>query len=209
MPKLTLSFKGRLIDVFHLEEDETLIGRNSECGIFIDSLAISPRHAQITHGEDGCHLESLDEEFPVLINHKQAESANLRHGDIIQVGKHTLTFSEDAIELARTPLQEPSSPDPELAEQEKDSQIESKSMLQIMNGDNFGRIIPLIRNMTRIGRVGGECAMIALRDSGYYISYLEGATPPIVNNQPIGEESQRLADGDTIKVGTTEMQFHA
>ncbi|MEN8165936.1 MAG: FHA domain-containing protein [Pseudomonadota bacterium] len=209
MPKLTLSFKGRLIDVFHLKEDETIIGRNRECGIFIDSLAISPRQAMITRHEDACHLEALDEEFPVQVNHKQTESVGLQHGDIIQVGKHTLTFSQDAIELAGELQQGPSAPGAELEEKEEDSQLQSKSMLQIMNGDNFGRVIPLIRNMTRIGRVGSDCAMIARRDSGYYISYLEGPAPPLVNNQPIGEESQLLTDGDMIKVGNTEMQFHS
>lgn len=209
MPKLTLSFKGRLIDVFHLKEGETIIGRNSESGIFIDSLAISTRHVKITRNEDACHLEALDEEFPMQINHNPVESADLQHGDIIQVGKHTLAFSQDAIELAGELQQGPSAPDATLEEAEEDSQLQSKSMLQIMNGDNFGKVIPLIRNMTRIGRVGSDCAMIVRRDSGYYISYLEGPTPPIVNSQPIGEESQLLTDGDMIKVGTTEMQFHS
>ena len=51
--------------------------------------------------------------------------------------------------------------------------------------------------------------MIAKRESGYYISYLEGAASPTVNHKPIGDISLLLNDGDLIKVGKTEMQFHA
>ena len=78
-----------------------------------------------------------------------------------------------------------------------------------MNGENFGRIIPLKRNMTRIGHVGGDCAMVSKRDDGYFLSFLEGPNPPFVNRRPVENESQRLSDGDIIEIGGTKMQFHA
>ncbi len=208
MPKLTLSFKGRVIDVFHLNEGATLIGRDPDCEIVIDSLAISPVNVRIMLERNSCHLENLDDEFPILINHKSQTSANLRHGDVIQVGKHTLSFSGDVLELGAGVMQTETKAAAASEESASVAESASKAILQIMSGDKFGRIIPLNRNMTRIGRTGGNCAMIARRDSGYFISYLEGPKQPVVNKNPIGDETQLLADGDIIEVGSTQMQFH-
>lgn len=186
-----------------------MIGRDAGCDISIDSLAIAPNHAQVQLQDHDCHLTALDEEFPILINHNKMTSAELQHGDVIQIGKHTLSFAEDALELGGEAIKQARSSDQEESMDEPvANEPSNRGMLQILNGNNFGRIIPLTRNMTRIGRTGGNCAMIARRDSGYYISYLEGSAPLVVNKTPIGEETQLLADGDIIEVGSTQMQFH-
>lgn len=209
MPKLTLSFKGRLIDVFHLKEGETRIGREPGCDISIDSLAVAPVNVSIMLEEQSCYLTNLDEDFPVLINHNRETSSELSHGDVIQIGKHTLSFSEDALELGADLYTKQESTDETKKNGAKPQAADTLSgILQIMNGDKFGRIIPLNRHMTRIGRTGGNCAMISRRESGYYITYLEGPAIPIVNKSSIGEETQLLVDGDIIEIGATQMQFH-
>jgi pSer/pThr/pTyr-binding forkhead associated (FHA) protein len=213
MPKLTLSFKGRVIDVFHLEAESTRIGRDPDCAICIDSLAIAPLQAIITETEDAYRLDAQDEDFPVLVNHEKTDEINLHHGDVIQIGKHTLAFAEDAMELgadlslAPAAAEEEPQAAAEVAEDDDDQQ--SASVLQIVNGDNFGRIISLHRHMTRIGHTGGDCAMIARREEGYYITFLEGVNPPTVNKHPLSDQGQLLNDGDLIEVGGTQMQFHA
>ncbi|MEW8507018.1 MAG: FHA domain-containing protein [Candidatus Thiodiazotropha sp.] len=211
MAKLTLTFKGRVIDVFHLEGDKTQIGRNEDCAIPIDSLAIAPLQAVITRSNDQSYLlQALDEGFPVLVNHEKTEEATLNHGDVIQIGKHTLSFAEDVMDLGVEMSQSDSDePLAEPEQQDEGDETGAKSgVLQIMNGDNFGRIIPLNRNMTRIGHSGGDCAMIARRENGYFISFLEGPNPPSINRKPIGDEARLLTDGDLIDVGGTQMQFH-
>ncbi len=210
MSKLTLSFKGHIIDVFHLEKEETLIGRDSGCDIFIDSLALAPRQAMIRRsGQDEYQLEALDKAFPVLLNHEPAEVSTLSHGDVIQVGKHTLTYAHDVMELGAVQSNETTPADDGLDDDLIPSDLTSSGVLQIMNGENFGRIIPLKRNMTRIGHAGGDCAMISRRDEGYFLSFLEGPHPPVVNRISIGNGSHRLNDGDIIEVGGTKMQFHS
>ncbi|MEW7972983.1 MAG: FHA domain-containing protein [Candidatus Thiodiazotropha endolucinida] len=211
MAKLTLSFKGRVIDVFHIERDKTEIGRNDDCTIPIDSLAIAPVQAVITRNDDQSYLlQAQEEAFPVLVNHEKTEQTTLNHGDVIQVGKHTLSFAEDVMDLSADLGPIPAN-DQLTDENEPIESDESKSksgVLQIMNGDNFGRIIPLNRNMTRIGHAGGDCAMIARREDGYFITFLEGPNPPRINRKPIGNQAQLLTDGDIIDVGGTQMQFH-
>ncbi|MES9950180.1 MAG: FHA domain-containing protein [Candidatus Thiodiazotropha sp.] len=211
MAKLTLSFKGRVIDVFHIERDKTEIGRNDDCTIPIDSLAIAPVQAVITRNDDQSYLlQAQEEAFPVLVNHEKTEQTTLNHGDVIQVGKHTLSFAEDVMDLSADLGPAPAN-DQLTGENEPIESDESKStsgVLQIINGDNFGRIIPLNRNMTRIGHAGGDCAMIARRENGYFITFLEGPNPPRINRKPIGNQAQLLTDGDIIDVGGSQMQFH-
>ncbi|MES9968820.1 MAG: FHA domain-containing protein [Candidatus Thiodiazotropha sp.] len=209
MAKLTLSFKGRVIDVFHIESEETQIGRNEDCAIPIDSLAIAPVQAVITRSDDQSYqLQAQDEAFPVLVNHEKSEATTLNHGDVIQIGKHTLSFAEDVMDLSADLGQANHKQQAEEEPQEEDESAPKSGVLQIINGDNFGRIIPLHRNMTRIGHAGGDCAIIARRESGYFISFLEGPNPPRVNQIPIGNQARLLADGDIVDVGGTQMQFH-
>ncbi len=211
MAKLTLSFKGRVIDVFHIEDEKTRIGRDEDCTISIDSLAIAPLQVVITRADDHSYrLKAMDEAFPILVNHEKAEETTLSHGDVIQVGKHTLTFAEDVMDLG-TDLSQAVAENQESDEsgqKASDEGMPKSGILQIINGDNFGRIIPLKRNMTRIGHAGGDCAMITRREAGYFISFLEGPNPPSINRKPIGEQAQLLSDGDIIDVGGTQMQFH-
>ncbi|WP_172838765.1 FHA domain-containing protein [Solemya velesiana gill symbiont] len=47
MAKLTVFYKSRALDVHHLGEGETLIGRSSDCDLQIDSPAIAYEHALI------------------------------------------------------------------------------------------------------------------------------------------------------------------
>jgi hypothetical protein len=210
MPKLTLSFKGHVIDVYHLEQEETCIGREETCDITIDSLAVAPQQALLRQSNDQEYqLEAMDEAFPVLLNHEKVEVSTLSHGDVIQVGKHTLSYSDDVMELgADLGASSDAEEDPE---PEDDLQIDSAgtgAMLQIMTGENFGRIIPLSRNMTRIGHAGGDCAMISKRGDGYFLSLLEGNIPPVVNKISIGNGTHRLNSGDIVEVGGIKMQFH-
>ncbi|MBL3599380.1 MAG: FHA domain-containing protein [gamma proteobacterium endosymbiont of Lamellibrachia anaximandri] len=225
MPKLTLSFKGRIIDVHHLAQGDTLIGRDSNCTFFIDSLALAPKQILIHLDETGSHLIAQDKNHPVLINHRVVETTDLVHGDVIQIGKHTLSYAEDALEPGGNLRTEAAN----ITEEEKktgdedeiwnifpnidpatatDSSLPHEGMLQIMSGDHIGRVIPLNHNLTRIGRAGSDCAIIALRNDGYFLSHLEGPVSPSINDEKIGEESRLLQDGDLIHVGGTQMQFH-
>lgn len=208
MPKLTLSFKGHVIDVYHLEKGETAIGRDAACEICIDSLAIAPRQALIRQShDDEYRLEALNQEYPVMINREKVETAPLSHGDVIQIGKHTLTYAEDVMELGAD-LGGTLAAEHQQATSPISDASPLSGILQIMNGENFGRIIPLNRNMTRIGHAGGDCAMISKRDDGYFLSFLEGPNPPVVNRISIGNGSHHLNDGDIIEVGSTKMKFH-
>lgn len=210
MPRVTLFFKGKVISSHHLDSDEVIIGRNAECTLAIDSLAVAERHLAIRKNGDSYNISALDSEFPVLLNHVQVDSATLTHGDQLKIGKHTLDFIDDGVPIA-TPnfvQEEAASPEQdEPSDHQGNDEIELTGILQIQSGSNIGRVIPLNRSLIRIGKSGEECAVIAHRVDGYYLSFLDGSRPPKVNQTSIGEHSHHLLDGDQIEIGGTLMHF--
>ncbi len=222
MVKLCLAFKGRPIQAHHLEANtEATIGSDPGCTIVIDSLAVAPRHAKIITTSRNARIISLDHAFPTLVNHNPVTDHRLSHGDIIQVGKHTLAFSEDnqALGLMRNPSPArrragkpfQNTHPPGMAEEATDAAGEPprfESCVQIVSGKHFGRVVPLDHGLVRLGYAGQASAIIAHRKDGYYLSHLEGKAPPRVNGESIGEQSRRLRDGDKIRIGNVQMIFH-
>lgn len=198
MAKLTLSFKGQKLKIFTLEAPDTVLGRDGVCAINIDSLAIEPRHAIIRNTEASYSIEAADENATVLINDVRIEASHtLAESDVIQIGKHTLTFSA---EPALT-VQEPSAPVQTLAG------LGDPGWLQIQSGSHLGRTIRLDKAFTRVGSAETSLAVIARRHDGYHLSHLSGENTPLVNDQEIGELTHKLCDEDSVKVSELQVQF--
>ncbi|MFN2308107.1 MAG: FHA domain-containing protein [Gammaproteobacteria bacterium] len=196
MAKLTLSFKDKRLKVFPLTGQALVIGRDPDCNVPIDSLAVQPRHARIYAEGEAYRIENLQTETPIRLNQQPiSEATALRDGDQIQVGKHTLSFSHE-------PAAE--GPPAELAP----AQRLPAGGLQIMSGSHLGRTIRLDRAMTRLGKTGRDTAVISRRGDGYYIAHLEGDLPPQVNDRSIAENSCPLHDGDRIRIGRLELHFY-
>ena len=195
MAKLTLAFKERKLKVFALQPGECLIGRDPECTVVIDSLAVEPQHAVVRVSGNACQIEACNKNCVITINGQPlSESHTLAEGDTIGIGKHSLGFSEDtdskAVQADATPLP-------------------TVGWLQIQSGSHLGRTIRLDKAFTRIGRPDAELAVIAHRDEGYFLSALQGEQSPQVNNKPVSEGSCQLYDNDRIIVGELEVQFFA
>jgi hypothetical protein len=80
--------------------------------------------------------------------------------------------------------------------------------IQVQEGEFMGRIILLNRSLTRLGLSADTCAVIAHRADGYYLSHLDGDTPPLLNGVSIEDRTMKLQDGDTIEVQGIPMKFH-
>ncbi|TVT55750.1 MAG: FHA domain-containing protein [Sedimenticola thiotaurini] len=218
MPKLTLCFKGRFIGLHNLTETTATIGRAPDAEVHIESLAIAERHALIKQIKERCLISPIAENKTWVNRQLIDEPTLLTHGDIIKLGKHELFFSESATDLNRSPNtnvqhinQHPTrsaSPRQSLDQLVKNLNTLPSGTIQILSGRHLGKIIPLQRGLTRLGMSGNECAVIAHRNDGYYLSHLEGDTPPKVNNRSIGNHTVRLKEGQEIVLGNTRMRFH-
>jgi hypothetical protein len=84
---------GRSGETFSLEEgSSTTIGRSPECGIFLDDVTVSRKHAVFSKNGDRWQLEDQGSLNGTFVNRERVETAELRDGDELQIGKYRLTF---------------------------------------------------------------------------------------------------------------------
>ena len=83
---------GRSGETFALEDGPTTIGRSPECGIFLDDVTVSRRHAEF-HREGGIFtVRDVGSLNGTYVNRERVESATLSNGDEVQIGKFRLVF---------------------------------------------------------------------------------------------------------------------
>ncbi len=210
MSKLTLSFKGQSLKLFSIRRGSLFIGSDPTCEIHIDSLAVNARHARLDTEDQVTILNDLStgETEGLTVNKEKIQQHTLKDGDVIQVGKHTLTYKYEPIQDDDIEFSQMSSASLEMPSVTSSQEMVRPGWLQIMTGQNLGKTLSLNRSMTNLGKPGVATALITRRSDGYFISHLEGKHPPLVGNQPIAEKNHKLNDGDTIQIGNVKMQFY-
>jgi pSer/pThr/pTyr-binding forkhead associated (FHA) protein len=94
MPKITLKFKNNVLADYHLPPGCSLkIGRRKNNDLVIDNLAVSSHHGKIDSAGDGFVYIDLKSKNGSFINQKPVSSHWLQDGDVIYIGKHSLTFA--------------------------------------------------------------------------------------------------------------------
>jgi pSer/pThr/pTyr-binding forkhead associated (FHA) protein len=83
---------GRSGETFTPQGDRTTIGRSPDCGIFLDDVTVSRRHAELIRRDDHWVIEDGGSLNGTFVNRKRVESAELEDGDELQIGKYRLTF---------------------------------------------------------------------------------------------------------------------
>ena len=83
---------GRSGETFALAESPTVIGRSPECGIFLDDVTVSRKHAVFTQDGDRWKLDDQGSLNGTYVNRERIDSAVLSDGDEIQIGKYRLTY---------------------------------------------------------------------------------------------------------------------
>ena len=234
--KLILKFKDTVISEFELNQEETTIGRKPENTIHIDNLAVSSKHARVLKIGKKVILEDLGSTNGTLVNGQETSKHILNNGDVITVGKHTLTFvslEEDSPVAA--PAAEESDMDKTMiissaareemmtegggAAKSAASAPMVLAKVQYISGPLMGKVVELKSSLTSIGKgdsckikvkgllVGKQAAVITRRPTGYHITFLEGMSKLKVNGEVVGSSPRVLKDGDIIEISDTKLEF--
>lgn len=205
MAKFTVFFKDKAIHSALFESGLVHIGRDETNDLILNSLAVAPAHAVVIIKENGVLIKQLNDDFPLIVNGEKVKEYNLDNNDKITLGKHFVIYNttESVVENRKR-----SSPDVDLLnlEIERDVQM-PEANLQVMDGKHIGRILPMKKALTRLGRNGGGVAVIARRKDGYFISALETDITLTVNDIPLGDKTLKLNDNDVINIEDTALQF--
>ena len=83
---------GRSGETFGPQGERTTIGRSPDCGIFLDDVTVSRRHAVLLQRDGRWFIEDQGSLNGTFVNRKRVEAAQLDDGDELQIGKYRLTF---------------------------------------------------------------------------------------------------------------------
>jgi hypothetical protein len=83
---------GRSGETFPVETSPTTIGRSPECAIFLDDVTVSRKHAVFTQDGDRWQIQDQGSLNGTFVNRERIETAEIRDGDEVQIGKYRLTF---------------------------------------------------------------------------------------------------------------------
>jgi len=93
----TKNLQPRLIDVhnsemFNIDNVTTTIGRDNDNDIVLSNGTVSKRHAQIVFNGAGFEICDLQSANGIIVNRQCVENAELKSGDVIQLGETVLKF---------------------------------------------------------------------------------------------------------------------
>lgn len=77
---------------FFLDSDVVQVGRHPDSHIFLDDITVSRRHSEIRREGSAFSLHDVGSLNGTYVNRERVETAELRSGDEIQVGKFKLVF---------------------------------------------------------------------------------------------------------------------
>jgi pSer/pThr/pTyr-binding forkhead associated (FHA) protein len=100
--KILLMINDMVLKEYLIDQNETIIGRDSSCDIPIDNIAVSREHARITRehshineGPGDYFVEDMGSINGTFVNGRKVDKKLLNTGDEITIGKHFLMVHFD------------------------------------------------------------------------------------------------------------------
>ena len=236
MAKLILSFDGKIIKEYELDQELITIGRKPGNDIQIDNLAVSGTHAKILTILNDSFIEDLDSTNGTLINGERITKHALCNGEKVIIGKHALEYENDADEAGegefeKTMIIRPGANDQPVSNEtskklEKSigkiaadlasagaagASNQDEAYLELMSGGNSGKRMKITKILTTLGKPGVQIAAITRRPLGYFLIVVDTGSyekRPMVNEQEVSSQAQPLKDSDIIEVAGVKMGFY-
>jgi pSer/pThr/pTyr-binding forkhead associated (FHA) protein len=102
MWKLTIQDDQGNETLVHLVRDDYTIGRSEENAVRLTERNVSRKHARIALTNGGWHLHDLTSYNGCYVNGARvADTQNLAHGDLIQLGDYRLTVEDESLGTSR------------------------------------------------------------------------------------------------------------
>jgi serine phosphatase RsbU (regulator of sigma subunit) len=94
MAEITIESADGTRQRFHLWKERVTVGRARSCDVFLPDQWLSRQHAEIRRRNSDYFVADLESKNGTLLNGERVgEERRLRHGDVISLGEHQLTFS--------------------------------------------------------------------------------------------------------------------
>jgi len=195
MAKIIVTFNGLIQQEVSITKSRMTIGRRPGNDIVIYHLTVSGQHAAIDTTANGSFVLDLGSTNGTMVNSQPIKKHLLQHDDVIDIRKYKLRFQVEKSAQVKP-----------LGEVAADPGIAALAKIRVMNGNNAGKELTLVKPITTIGSPGVQVVVIAKHATNYSITPVEGATKPKINEREIIAKTI-LAHGDIIDLMSTKMQF--
>ena len=194
MARLILSFDGKPVKEYELDQEILTIGRKPTNDIHIDNLAVSGTHAKILTILNDSFIEDLNSTNGTLINGQRISKHALHNGEKIIIGKHTLEYVNEAEEAGEGEFEKTMTIRPNANDQPISSETskkreqsigkiaaelassgaagassQSEAYLELMSVANSGKRMKITKILTTLGRPGVQVAAVTRRPLGFFL----------------------------------------
>ncbi len=225
MDKLILNFKESTLKEFPMDKDAFTIGRKPANDIQIDNPVVSGKHARVFKEGRKVVVEDLGSTNGTFVNKKKISKCELKHKDIIFIGKHTIVFlSDDPVAQLEASAADDDDLDATMVLQTKaHAKMSGASKaglggLTVIEGTSDKTEFELTARLSTIGKAETStvkikgllapktAALINRGNNGYVIAPPGSGAKITVNGQPLAGR-RPLKDGDIIELYGIKLQF--
>lgn len=208
-----LAVSGEHAVVTSLMNDSFIEDLNSTNGTFVNAKPIR-RH--LLH--DGDIVEIGKHKLKFVQDNKDSSHANdYERTTAVRTASRFPEASEvaapllDIEEIRRSFVKSPDStvvqaPDA-LNSVEKMDEAIPLGLVQVLNSPIAGRVLNLSKELTTLGKTGGDVAVIARRSNGYFLTSVDG-NEPLVNGAALNGQARLLCDHDIIQLAGVKLEFY-
>ncbi len=225
MDKLILNFKESTLKEYPMDQDVFTIGRKPENDIQIDNPVVSGKHARIFKEGRKVIVEDLGSTNGTFVNKKKTTKVELKHQDIVFIGKHTIVFlSDDPVAQLEASAADDDDLDATMVLQTKaHAKMSGASKsglggLSVIGGSLDKTEYELTARLSTIGKAETStvkikgllapktAALINRGNNGYVIAPPGSGAKVLVNGDPLAGRLP-LKDGDIIELYGVKLQF--
>ena len=196
MAKISVTLEGAILQEIQISKPKVTIGRRPNNDVVLNHLAISGNHAVIETQMNDCYLEDLNSTNGTQVNGQPIKRHFLQNGDVISLAKYLIKFEADS-KLKGSASHDSTYVPPPV----------KPALVKVLNGSNAGKQLSLSKELTTLGSPGVQVATITRTNNTYFLTHVEGASPTMVNNMPIGNKVRELKQGDVIDMSGTQLMF--
>jgi len=205
MGKLVVKFQGKIVAEVTLRLGDMKIGRKPGCEIVLNDPGVSGEHAVVKTVGLKSTIQDLDSTNGTFIENERVKQRELRHGETITIGQHTLIYRDDV--TLSTPVMGNSAAGTRES-LEKTTVLMAFAQLLAVDGPHKGKRLPLVKETVVIDNPGKNPARILRTADGYVLHAQVGPGEPRINDRPVPPGGQLLENGDIVEVAGTKYQMY-
>ncbi len=206
MGKLVVRFQSKLVAEVTLKLGDMKIGRKPGCDIVLNDPGVSGEHAVLKTVGLKSSIVDLNSTNGTFVENERVKQRELRHGETITVGQHTLIYRDDmALDAPGAGNAFPGGARESL---EKTTVLMAFAQLLAIEGPLKGKRLPLVKETVVIENPGKNPARILRTTEGYVVHAQVGPGEPRINDKPVPPGGQLLERGDVVEVAGTKYQVY-